>query len=135
MASEPAGTPRVAIVYDGECPYCRKYTELLRLREAVGSVSLINARNEDDPYVTEATELGLDLDEGFAAKIDGHWYHGAECLQVLSIMSDGNGWLNRLSASVFRHRVLARALYPVMRLVRNATLFVRGKERIRRPGP
>lgn len=35
----------IAIVYDGECPFCRRYLTLMKLRAAVGGVILVDARN------------------------------------------------------------------------------------------
>jgi predicted DCC family thiol-disulfide oxidoreductase YuxK len=41
--------PKVTwIVYDGECPFCTQYVKLMRLRETVGIVKPLNAR-EDHP--------------------------------------------------------------------------------------
>ena len=43
--------PKVTwIVYDGECPFCTQYVKLMRLRETVGIVKPLNAR-EDHPVV------------------------------------------------------------------------------------
>ena len=36
-----AGDEEVFIVYDGECPVCSNYTRLVRLREAVGRVTIL----------------------------------------------------------------------------------------------
>ncbi len=33
------------IVYDGECPFCSRYVALQRLRESIGKVSMVNARD------------------------------------------------------------------------------------------
>ena len=38
-------TQRASIVYDGDCPFCSRYVKLVRLREALGSVDLVNARD------------------------------------------------------------------------------------------
>ena len=44
--------PEVLIVYDGQCPFCSRYVELVRLRQSLGQVRLINAR-EGGPLVDE----------------------------------------------------------------------------------
>ena len=48
------------VVYDGECPFCSSYVKLLRLREAAGSIVLLNAR-EDHPVVRRVEQHGVVL--------------------------------------------------------------------------
>jgi predicted DCC family thiol-disulfide oxidoreductase YuxK len=120
----------IAILYDGECPFCSAYVKMLRLRDAAGDVALLNVR-EPHPLVSEAEALGLDLDEGMAVKMDGHFYHGAEAMHRLALLSTRSGLWNRLVRAMFRHEPLTRYLYPPLRAGRNATLKVLGRERLR----
>ena len=66
--------PAAWIVYDGQCPFCFRYVALLRLRETLGRVELVNAR-EGGPIVDEIIAAGLDLDEGMVLKMNGRLYH------------------------------------------------------------
>jgi predicted DCC family thiol-disulfide oxidoreductase YuxK len=75
--------PVAAIVYDGQCPFCSRYVELVRLRESLGKVELIDAR-DGGPLVGAILVAGLDLDDGMVLKLDGRLYHGAECLHMLA---------------------------------------------------
>ena len=59
---------RAWIVYDGQCPFCSRYVQLLRLRESLGRVELVNARHRG-PIVDEVVRAGLDLDEGMILKL------------------------------------------------------------------
>jgi predicted DCC family thiol-disulfide oxidoreductase YuxK len=117
------------IAYDGECPFCSAYVRVLRLRESIGKVELINARS-DHPFIRDVRDRGFDLDEGFVARMGGRYYHGAECLHLLSMLSSPYGFWNRLMAFFFRHEWLARFMYPVLRAGRNTALFMLGKSRI-----
>ena len=38
------------LVYDGDCPFCSAYVRFVRLRDAVGTVHLVDAR-EGGPVV------------------------------------------------------------------------------------
>ena len=51
------------IVYDGECPFCSKYVQLIELRNTVGDVELINARS-DNTIKEKLKELSIDLNQG-----------------------------------------------------------------------
>ena len=42
------------IAYDGECPFCSAYLQMVRLRDAVGPVALINVRENAAVYRVNA---------------------------------------------------------------------------------
>lgn len=117
------------IVYDGECVFCHNYVRLARLREAVGPVELVDARS-NDPRIAAYRGEGYDLDEGMLFAWKGRVYHGAEAVHVLAGLSSEVGLFNRLNRAVFSSRRASRALYPLLKLGRRATLFVRGKRLI-----
>ena len=102
------------IVYDGECPFCSRYVQLVRLRERVG-VELVDARREPE----QAAAYGLDLNAGMIADLDGVVHHGAAAVSLVSTLSRRPGPL--------AWAPLARLVYPIMRLGRRATLKVLGR--------
>jgi predicted DCC family thiol-disulfide oxidoreductase YuxK len=124
--------PRAWIVYDGQCPFCSRYVQLLRLRESLGTVHLIDAR-EGGPIVEELQRARVDLDEGMVLKLDDRLYHGHDCIHVLALLSTPSGLFNRINASVFRSPLAARMLYPVLRAGRNAVLRLLGRTKIHQP--
>ena len=121
------------LVYDGDCPFCSRYVQYLRLREAAGQVTLVNAR-EGGPLVDELQRAGLDLDEGMVLKLGGRYYHGADCIHALALLSSSSGLFNRINAKVFRSPQLSRVLYPVLRAGRNTVLRLLGRTKIASDG-
>ena len=119
----------IAIVYDGDCPFCAAYVGMVRLREAAGPVRLINAR-DGGPEVEQIEAAGLDLDEGMVLLMGGEMYHGAECIHRLGLMTTESGVLNRLNAWVFRSPGRSRVLYPVLRAGRNTALKLMRRKKI-----
>ena len=117
------------IVYDGECPFCKHYMQLLRLRASAGNVRLVDARS-DDPQVDEVVRRGYDLDEGMIVTVGDQYYHGSDALQVLAMLSTGAGWFNRFNAYVFRSKRVSAFLYPVLRSGRNLALRILGRKPI-----
>ncbi|WP_458524613.1 thiol-disulfide oxidoreductase DCC family protein [Onishia taeanensis] len=115
------------LVYDGQCPFCCRYVRWLRLRESVGDVRLIDARS-DDPVIEEVRALGFDLDQGMVLKLDAQWYHGAEALRVLALLSSPVGVFNRLNRRLFAGHRRARSGYPLLRGLRRLALLA-----LRRP--
>lgn len=116
------------IVYDGECPFCSAYTRYVRLRDAVGPVQLVDAR-DGGPLVDEVLRAGFDLDEGMVLKLGGRYYHGSDCVHMLATLSSGSSAFNRLNGWIFASPARARHLYPVLRAGRNAVLRLLGRRK------
>ena len=127
--AKPASPDGAIIVYDGECPFCSRYVAVVRLRDLVGPVRLVNAR-EPDPIVDELRRAGYDLDEGMVLRYGGRTYHGADCIMMLAMLSTPVGPFNRVNAAIFRSPTASRLLYPVLRTGRNAVLRLLGRTRI-----
>ena len=53
----------IYVLYDDQCPFCRSYCRLLRLREAAGGLVLVDAR-KPSALMDEITARGLDIDQG-----------------------------------------------------------------------
>lgn len=130
-AQEDPERDGAVIVYDGACPFCTRYARLVTLRQAVGPVTLLDAR-QGGPLVSRLAAEGYDLDEGMVLLYGGQTYHGGDCLHMLALLSGGGGAANRLWAAVFRRPGTARRLYPVLRAGRNAVLRLLGREKIGR---
>jgi predicted DCC family thiol-disulfide oxidoreductase YuxK len=120
------------IVYDGQCPFCSRYVRLIRLRQSVGPVELLDAR-QNGPAVAEINAAGVDLNEGMALKLGDRWHYGDECVHMLALLSTPSTMFNKLNGAVFRSRPTARLLYPVLRAGRNLALWLLGRDKIHRP--
>jgi predicted DCC family thiol-disulfide oxidoreductase YuxK len=113
------------IIYDGACPFCRAYVRLLRLRQAIGPVELLSAR-EADPRIAQYQQQGYELDQGMLVVMSGVVHAGADAMQVLALCSTPAGWFNRCNRLVFSSACLSRWFYPVLRAGRRLALLVRG---------
>lgn len=124
----------IHIYYDGDCPFCSRYVRLLRLRDAAGPVVLTNLR-EDDAARQRFTDAGLAPDDGMLVETEGGLFHGADALNVISMLSSPSGFFNRLNAQLFRSQTAARFVYPLLRAGRNATLLMLGRSAMRSADP
>lgn len=118
------------IVYDGDCPFCSRYVRMIRLREAIGNVVLIDARS-GDPRVEALMNQGYDLDEGMVLVDGDRIYWGDDCIHRLALMSTPSGAFNRVNAWIFRSPAASRMLYPVLKAGRRAVLTLLGRKKIR----
>jgi len=127
MSAEPA-----LIIYDGDCIFCQNYARLMRLREVVGPVELVDARS-GDPRVRRYWRDGYDLNEGMLFVYRGQIYHGSDAVHVLAGLSGSSSWFNRFNRAIFSHRAVSTLLYPLLKLGRRVTLLARGKGLIDQP--
>ena len=117
------------LVYDGECPFCSRYVTLVRLREAVGPVQLIDAR-QGGPVVEKIQRMGYDINEGMVL-VDGETiYFGEDCIHRLALLSSPSTTFNRMNAAIFRSKTASDLLYPVLKLGRRGILTLLGRRRI-----
>jgi len=121
---------RGLIIYDGDCMFCQNYTRLLRLREAVGGVELVDARS-GDPRVTHYWRQGYDLNEGMLFVYKDQVHYGAAAINVLASLSSSSSTFNRVNRAIFSSIRMSRLLYPVLKIGRHLTLILRGKHLIR----
>lgn len=120
----------IIIVYDGHCPFCSNYVRLVKLRESVGNVILMNARDDIGDIATEIRQERIQLDEGMAVKYHLHWYHGALAMQLLGELSTNKSFFSQLNRLIFSCPAVSKVLYPILRFFRNITLKVLGRKKI-----
>ncbi|MDX5378934.1 MAG: DUF393 domain-containing protein [Halomonas sp.] len=134
MQEDAAANPRLRLVYDGECPMCRRYVRWQRIRKEVGELELIDARQESEAR-RELTASGIDLDQGFALQIGERWYHGSEALHRLTLLGTRSGVFNRAMYRLFASQERTERLYPLLKACRNGLLSLLGIDKIRNVKP
>lgn len=117
------------IVYDGECVFCQNYVRMLKLRESVGKVDLVDARS-DDPRARALVAKGFDLDEGMVFSYRQRIYHGSDAVHAIALLGSSSSTFNRLNALLFSRPAIARMSYPWLKAGRRATLWLRGRKLI-----
>ena len=108
---------RAWLVYDGECPFCSGYSQLVDVRESIGELILINAR-DGGPLVDEIKDLGHDLDKGMVLKMDGSCYVGDNALHMLALLSRRRGVFGIVNGLLFSSRAASWLGYPLLMLGR-----------------
>ncbi len=117
------------LVYDKECPACNAYCQIIRIRETVGDLKIIDAREKSE-VLDEITARGLDIDQGMVLKMEGQLYYGSDAMHALALISSRSGLLNRINYWIFKSKSVSSWLYPVLRLFRNLLLKMLGKTKI-----
>ena len=119
----------ILLVYDKECPACNNYCQVIRIREDIGDLKIVDAR-ENSQVLDEITEKGLDIDQGMVLKMGGQIYYGADAIHTLALISSRSGIFNRVNYWIFKSKSLSFILYPALRICRNLLLKILGKTKI-----
>lgn len=117
---------QIKILYDGECPVCSNYMQMLRLKENY-EPTLINIRDGGHD-VDRAQEAGLNLNDGMVLIKGEHLYYGDDCIHRLALMSTPSTLFNKVNAMIFRHPRLSRVIYPLLVLGRKLLLTLLGRK-------
>jgi predicted DCC family thiol-disulfide oxidoreductase YuxK len=119
----------IVVVYDKQCPACDYYCNMVRIRESVGRIVLVDAR-DGGPIMEEITAKGLDIDQGMVVKVGDQLYYGPDAIHVLSLMGTNKGLFNRIAYWSFRSLAVSKVLYPLLKACRNLLLKILGKIKI-----
>lgn len=123
-ASTSSSPPLVRVLYDGECPFCANYVAMARLRERVGEVELIDARERPD-LVEAHKAAGRPIDEGMIVETPDAVYFGGDAVWAINALLSNNPLLNALSG-----RAVLKFVYPALRFGRNTALRALGRKPI-----
>jgi len=121
---------KIEIIYDGDCPFCRNYTEFVKLRTKFDSVILTNARDCKNSSVIEMKTKKIDLDDGMVVIIDGQFWHGDEAMRVITNYIEPAGFWGLMNSFMFSNSIRSRFFYPILRFGRNLVLRLLGKSKI-----
>ncbi len=91
------------LIYDGECPACRNYVRFVRFRDTVGTLHLFDARKAPG-WVQQMQQRNMPLDDGMVLILNGRYFHGADAIHHMALLSSGSGLFNRINAQLFRSR-------------------------------
>ncbi len=119
----------ILLVYDKQCPVCDNYCRLVRIRETVGELKLMDAR-KSSAVMDEITSQGLDIDQGMVLKMGDRLYYGSDAIHALALISSRSGIFNRLNYWMFKSRTLYHFFYPILRFFRNLLLKLLRKTKI-----
>jgi predicted DCC family thiol-disulfide oxidoreductase YuxK len=117
------------ILYDGDCPFCRNYVQFLQLRKNIGSVRLVNAR-DNTAEMHRVTLAGINIDQGMVLCYSDSLYHGDQCMHMLALLSESSTIIGKFYAWLFASPNRASLLYPFLRSGRNLSLRLLGKSKL-----
>jgi predicted DCC family thiol-disulfide oxidoreductase YuxK len=118
------------LLYDGECPACRSYVAIARLRELWPDLRILDARGEPE-LVSELRAKGLEINQGFVLSLGGTLYFGPEATRMIGERGRSHGGMRGGLLRAIGTAPWSRSLYPWLNRGRQLLLAALGKSLIR----
>ncbi len=114
-------------IYDGECPFCNHFAQLLELKSNFPSLKIIDGR-EHLSKLTTLYKQGYDINKGAILIIDGQIFHGATAVHwICSQMKEPNDSLLEFLRIIFNSSTRTHFLFPFLIWGRRLSLTFKGK--------
>ena len=119
-------TSDFTFIYDGECPFCNHFAELLELQSKIRNISIINGR-KNKKLISSLLEKGFDIDKGAILLNGDNIYHGAEAINtVCKQINNPSGNLLKLLSKLFKSNKRTNLLFPFLVVARRFALISKG---------
>ena len=116
----------LTFIYDGECPFCNHFAELIELKSKLSNISILDGRNNLD-IIKPLLEKGYDIDRGAILLSADEIFHGAEAINyICNQINNPSGSLLKLLSKVFKSNKRTQLLFPFLLRARRFLLISRG---------
>jgi len=119
-------TSNYTFIYDGECPFCNHFAELLEIKSKVTNIKILDGR-KNLSLIKSLLEKGYDIDNGAILLKDKDIFHGAEAINTICnhINNPSSGLLFLLSR-VFKSTKRTNVLFPLLVRARRFAFISKG---------
>ena len=119
-------TPNYTFIYDGECPFCNHFAELLEIKSKISNIKILDGR-KNLTLIESLLEKGYDLDKGAILLKDEDIFHGAEAINTIcKQISNPSSSLLLLLSSIFKSNKRTRVIFPLLIRARRLALISKG---------
>ena len=92
----------LTFIYDGKCPFCNHFAELLELKSKINNFSILDGRKNRN-LISSLLEKGYDLDKGAILLKNDSIFHGAEAINyVCKQINNPSSNLLKLLSQIFK---------------------------------
>ncbi len=117
---------KYTFIYDGECPFCNHFAELLEIKSEIKNVSIMDGRKNIE-FLKELLKKGYDLDKGAILLKNDQIFHGADAINAIcSEIKNPSGSLLKILTNTFKSKKRTKILFPILVTARRFTLISKG---------
>ncbi len=119
-------TSNFTFIYDGECPFCNHFAELLEIKSKINNLKILDGR-KNLSIIRSLLEKGYDLDKGAILLKDDDIFHGANAINVIcKEVNNPSSNLLKILSSVFKSNKRTKLLFPFLLRARRFALISKG---------
>ena len=119
-------TSNFTFIYDGECPFCNNFAELLEIKSKINNIKILDGR-KNLSIIRSLLEKGYDLDKGAILLKDDDIFHGAKAINVIcKEFNNPSSNLLKILSSVFKSNKRTKVLFPLLITARRLALISKG---------
>ena len=113
-------------IYDGECPFCNHFAELLEIKSKVTNIKILDGRR-NLTLIKSLLEKGYDLDRGAILLKDDEIFHGADAINTIcKKINNPSSNLLLLLSRVFKSNKRTKIIFPLLLRARRFALLSKG---------
>jgi len=113
-------------IYDGECPFCNHFAELLEIKSKITNIKILDGR-KNLTLIKTMLDKGFDLDKGAILLKDEEILHGAEAINTVCKQIDNpSSGLLLLLSRIFKSNKRTKVLFPLLVRARRIALISKG---------
>ena len=114
-------------IYDGECPFCNYFSQLLELKSSLPGIEVIDGR-KNLSLLTQLYKQGYDLNKGAILISNEKIMHGADAINwICSDIKEPSNSLLDLLRIIFTSNKRTKFLFPFLLWGRRLSLILKGK--------
>ena len=119
-------TSNYTFIYDGECPFCNHFAELLEIKSKINNIKILDGR-KNLTLINSLLDKGYDLDKGAILLKDEDIFHGAEAINtIFKQLNSPSSSLLLLLSKVFKSNKRTKVLFPLLVRARRFALVSKG---------
>ena len=113
-------------IYDGECPFCNHFAELLEIKSKITNIKILDGR-KNLTLINSLLEKGYDLDKGAILLKNEDIFHGAEAINTIcKKINNPSSTLLLVLSKVFKSNKRTKVLFPLLVRARRFALISKG---------
>ena len=119
-------TSNYTFIYDGECPFCNHFAELLEIKSKISNIKILDGR-KNLTLIRSLLNKGFDLDKGAILLKDEDIYHGADAINTICKQRNNpSSSLLLILSKVFKSTKRTNLIFPLLVRARRFALISKG---------